>query len=144
MQYTKEQYDESLHDMYKALTIKPHDAEDIAASRKTILVRSYPTKYRGELLITAAAGKSKDPSKNYGSSIAKVNLIDCKPVSSLTPEEWQKAIYKKDKEQTGYAWILDKPRRVIEFPVKGQSGLYTLIYTKDTIIDYPYLPIEDI
>lgn len=143
MQYAKEQYDEVLHDRYKALTVRQPYADLIASGAKTIEVRSKPTQYRGELMITASAAKGKKNSKNHGCTIAKVNLVGCKPLSELTEDEWEKTCLPQEVKdrvkatKKGYGWLLDNPRRVIEFPVKGQLGIWTLIYTKDTIIEYP-------
>lgn len=41
------------------------------------------------------------------------------------------------KEKGGFGWFLRDIRRVIEYPVKGQLGIYNLIYTKGVIIPYP-------
>ena len=29
------------------------------------------------------------------------------------------------------------PRRVVEYPVKGQLGIFNLVYTKGEIVQYP-------
>ena len=35
------------------------------------------------------------------------------------------------------------PRRVVEFPIKGQLGIYNLVYTKGVITEYPTVVVID-
>lgn len=144
MQYKNEDYEPILHDRFKALSVKQPYAGYIADGTKKIEVRSKPTKYRGRLLICAS--KDGKPDKNapgYGCTLAFVDLYDCKPLSELTPEEWEQTklptyLVEKIKESgKSYGWFLKNPRKVIEFPVKGQLGIFNLVYTKDVIIEYP-------
>ena len=144
MQYRNEDYDPILHDRFKALSVKQPYAEYIASGVKGIEVRSKPTKYRGEILICASRdGKTSDDAPGYGCTLAFVELYDCKPLSELTDDEWNRAKLSGDlraklqSKGSGWAWFLRNPRRVIEFPVKGQLGIFNLVYTKDVIMPYP-------
>ena len=144
MQYKNEDYNPILHDRFKALSVKQPYAGYIASGEKQIEVRSKPTKYRGELLICASRdGKPSDTAPGYGCTISFVELYDCKPLSELTPEEWEKTKlpgYLMDKlkaSKNGYGWFIKNPRPVIEFPVKGQLGIFNLVFTKDMIMEYP-------
>lgn len=144
MQYNNKDYNPLLHDRFKALSVKQPYAGYIADGEKKIEVRSKPTKYRGELLICASKdGKPNEEAPGYGCTLAFVNLYDCKPLSELTPEECEQTklpsyLMQKLKENgKGYGWFLKNPRKVIEFPVKGQLGIFNLVYTKDVIIEYP-------
>lgn len=144
MQYKNEDYEPILHDRFKALSVKQPYAGYIADGLKKIEVRSKPTKYRGRLLICASKdGKPDNNAPGYGCTLAFVDLYDCKPLSELTPEEWEQTklptyLVEKIRESgKGYGWFLKNPRKVIEFPVKGQLGIFNLVYTKDVIIEYP-------
>lgn len=144
MQYKNEDYDPILHDRFKALSVKQPYAGYIASGEKQIEVRSKPTKYRGELLICASRdGKPSESAPGYGCTLAFVELYDCKPLSELTPEEWYRTklpdtlIEELRGKGKGFAWFLRSPRRVIEFPVKGQLGIFNLVFTKDLIFPYP-------
>lgn len=145
MQYSVKQYDAEKHDIFKALSVKQPYAGYIASGEKTIEVRSRPNKYRGKLLICASKdGMSKTGDSNrYGCTIAFVQMYDCKPLSELTDEEWKRTklpsyIIQQLKEKgKGFGWFLRDPRKVIEFPVKGQLGIFNLVYTKDVIMEYP-------
>lgn len=144
MQYSNKDYSPALHDRYKALSVKQPYAGYIANGEKTIEVRSKSTSYRGELLICASKdGKPEPNAPGFGCTIAFVDLYDCKPLTSLTDEEWKRTklpeylVQKLKQPGRGYGWFLKNPRRVIEFPVKGQLGIFNLVYTKGVIMEYP-------
>ena len=144
MQYKSKEYDPLFHDTFKALSVKQPYAGYIATGEKQIEVRSKPTSYRGKLLICASKdGKPSEKAPGYGCTIAFVDIVDCKPLSDLTAEEWERTkipadlVEKIKATNNGYGWFLKNPRRVIEFPVKGQLGIFNLVYTKDMIIEYP-------
>lgn len=144
MQYNNKDYNPIAHDRYKALSVKQPYAGYIADETKKIEVRSRATNYRGELLICASKdGRPNETATRFGCTLAFVNLYDCKPLSTLTPEEWEQTklspelIQELREKGKGYAWMLKDPRKVIEFPVKGQLGIFNLVYTKDVIMPYP-------
>lgn len=145
MQYKTSEYNENHHDIFKALSVKQPYAGMLATGEKTIELRSKPTSYRGQLLICSSKdkGKKSKPDAGYGCTIAFVDLYDCKPVKDLTPEEWEMTRVTPDimekyrSSGKGYAWLVRNPRKVIEFPVKGQLGIFNLVYTKDMIIYKP-------
>lgn len=137
MQFKAKQYDADKHEKFKALSVNQPYAGLIAAGIKTIELRKTDRKYRGQLLICSTVNpKTKEP----GQTLAFVDLYATKKVSDLTPEELTNAQVSNkvlERFKDGYAWFLRNPKRVIEFPMKGQLGIFELIYTKDTIIEYP-------
>ena len=144
MQYKSKEYNPILHDLFKAVSVKQPYAEYIASGIKGIEVRSKPTKYRGKLLICASRdGKPSDTAPGYGCTLAFVELYDCKPLSELTTEEWNRTklpgtlIEELRVKGRGFAWLLRNPRRVIEYPIKGQLGIFNLVFTKGVIMEYP-------
>lgn len=75
-----------------------------------------------------------------GAMICKVEVYDCLKVKDLTEEQWLYACLPKEKQfelRNHYAWALRNPRRVIELPVSGNQGLWSLIFPKGEIIEYP-------
>jgi len=62
----------------KTLVIKPDFVARILAGKKTLEVRSWPTKCRGDLLLCAAKAP-KHPTLPGGHAICKVKLVDCRP-----------------------------------------------------------------
>lgn len=150
MQFNSKDYDPEKHDRYKALTVKqPYATDLVTAIRedesgtryglKSIEVRSKPTKYRGDILICSSA-KPEIIGLDSGTTLGFVELYGIKPVSEFTPEDWKNTRIPKDvraKIKSGWGWLVRNPRRVIEFPVTGQLGIFNLVFTKDTIIKYP-------
>lgn len=63
-------------------------------------------------------------------------------LTNVAPEEWEKTklpgylVEKLKASKNGYGWFVKNPRRVIEFPVKGQLGIFNLVFTKDLIFPY--------
>lgn len=144
MQYKLEDYNEQKHDLFKALSVRQPYANYIATGEKRIEVRSRPTSFRGDILICSSQHPTKKDADGYGCSIAKVEIYDCKPLSELSDQEWEdtclprEVVEKIRQNPKGYAWMLKRPRRSLEFPVKGQLGIWNLVYTKGVIIPYPY------
>ena len=156
MQYSNKEFDKEKHDRWRALTVKqPYATDLVTAIRedsdgtryglKCIEVRSRPTNYRGDVMICSSA-KPIIPGLESGVTLGLVELYGIKPVSEFTAEDWKNTRIPDDvrvKIKGGYGWLMRNPRRVIEFPIKGQLGVYNLVYTKDTIIQYPEVLIMD-
>lgn len=112
----------------KALTICQPYAEMIALGEKVIENRTWPTIYRGPLLIHA--GKSKNwleaddkaeyPEMVFGAIVARAELYDCVRVQDLL------AAYKDDPHANGpWCWLLRNVERLPQpIPHKGALGLW--------------------
>lgn len=117
----------------KALTICQPYAELIARGEKVIENRTWPTGYRGPLLIHA--GKSRawlsddDHTKaNYGIDVAAVpfgavvavvDLVDCVRVGQLPP-----SLAGNEHANGPWCWILANVRRVEPVVMRGAQGLW--------------------
>ncbi|MGV8119629.1 MAG: ASCH domain-containing protein [Candidatus Xenobiia bacterium LiM19] len=100
----------------KALSVKDPWATAILNGEKTIELRSWPTQYRGDILICAS---SSPKTENSGKAICIVKLADCRPM--------QKADENAslcDFDEYTYSWILENVRPIKPFPVKGKLKLY--------------------
>ncbi len=123
----------------KVITIKQPFASLILKGYKEYEFRTWPTKYRGEILIHA--GKTVDKEaiatrfKEYdlgnmptGVIIAKVNITDCiKMTNEFAYELYNKDenVYNKLKNWNGYAWKIEKVEKLEQYiPIKGQLGLW--------------------
>lgn len=156
MQYSNKDFDPQRHDRWRALTVKQPYANDLVAeaykdedgivyAEKTIEVRSKNTSYRGDVLICSAASPVY-PGMESGVTLGLVELYDVKPIKEFTPEDWDNTRIPKEKRvkiTKGYGWMMRNPRRVVEMPVKGQLGIYNLVYTKGEIIEYPRKLVVD-
>lgn len=155
MQFNNKDYNPAQHDRWRALTVKnPYATQLVTAAfedngvkyaEKSIEVRSKYTNYRGDLLICSS--KNPDlPGYENGVMLGLVELYDIKPVSEFTPFDWAQTRIPPEKRKAitkGYGWLMRNPRRVIEFPVKGQLGIYNLVYSKDCILPYPVAMVMD-
>lgn len=155
MQHNIKDFDEKQHDRWKALTVKQPYANDLVTTDyeeqgtkygvKSIEVRSKNTSYRGDILICSSANPVY-PGMESGVTLGLVELYDVKRVEDFTPEDWENTRIPKSKREKitrGYGWMMRNPRRVVELPVKGQLGIYSLIMDKDDIIQYPEKVILD-
>lgn len=156
MQYSNKEYNAELHDRWRALTVKQPYANDLVTeeykdengivyAKKTIEVRSRNTPYRGDVLICSSANPVF-PGMESGVTLGLVELYDVKPIKDFTQEDWENTRIPKDKRAKitkGYGWMMRNPRRVVEMPIKGQLGIYNLVYTKDVIIEYPRKVVLD-
>lgn len=110
----------------KAISLKQPWASYVAIGRKTIETRTWPTKYRGKLLIVSSKTFEKNcPFKNFlslgmpmGMALAVVDLVDCRPLRPT--DERQAMCYRPDL----FAWVLEKIHKIKPFPVKGQLRIY--------------------
>lgn len=150
MQLSIKEYNPDFHDKFKALTVKQpyadlltkvvsRDEEGNYHAAKSIEIRSRITNYRGELLICSSA-KPIDPWGRHqaGVTCGFVDLYDVKRVEDFTEEDWKATcIPVNERPATGYGWMMRNPRRVIEMPVKGQLGIYDMVFPKEDIMEYP-------
>lgn len=156
MQYSNRDYNPEKHDRWRALTVKQPYADDLVAEaykdddgvvygRKSIEVRSRNTSYRGDVLVCSSANPVY-PGMESGVTLGLVELYDVKPVKEFTPEDWGNTRIPKEKRAEitkGFGWMMRNPRRVVGMPVKGQLGIYNLVYTKGEIIQYPRKMVID-
>jgi hypothetical protein len=107
----------------KALTVRQPFASFIADGSKSIELRSWTTNHRGPLLICASAKPLLEPhSKRYwphGVSVCEVDVLD---VRLMRPEDAKPA--RSGFDPSLYAWVLSKPRRVIERQIKGKLRIF--------------------
>lgn len=110
----------------KALSIGAFYAAAIASNFKTIETRSWPTSYRGEILICSTASKQglsdlKD-SLIFGHALAIATIADCQ---KFKKSDRPKAMIEDDIDmQDMYAWHLSDIRPIKPIPIKGQQRLF--------------------
>lgn len=104
----------------KALTLQ-NPAENpwatwVMDGSKTLEIRTWPTRYRGLLLITV----SKSPKcAESGMAIGVVKLVSCRPMTVADEEAARCPCDPGD-----WAWVLRDPKRITPFPVRGQLGIW--------------------
>lgn len=136
MQHRLSEYNPDKHLRLKALSIKNPWAELIAQDKKTIEVRPKRTNYRGDIVICSSAAPVIK-GMTGGAMLAIAELYEVKPLKNLTKEEWELTfIPKHQRNDNGYGWFIRNVRRVVEYPVKGQLGIWNLVINKDELIVY--------
>ena len=120
----------------KTITLKQPWATLVAEEIKKYEFRSWKTNYRGKILIHAGAGIEKNEMKTFEDLdleypsqriIAEAELVDC---IELDDELNDKIIAEKNiaygsKRRTGFAWKLEKIRKInSDDIVSGQLGLW--------------------
>lgn len=155
MQFDNKNFNPEQHDRWRALTVKnpyatqlvtvAYEDNGITYAEKCIEVRSKNTPYRGDLMVCSSANPVIAGMES-GVTLGLVELYDVKPIKDFTPEDWAQTRIPEEKRKhitKGYGWLMRNPRRVVEFPIKGQLGIYNLVYTKDIITEYPRALVMD-
>src|SRR5690348_4912650 len=110
---------------YVALTVCQPYAEFIAQGVKPMENRTWPTRYRGDLLIHA--GKSRawlmpeddESSLVFGAIVAIVDLYDCVRLEDLPRE-----LRFHDHANGPWCWLVRNVRRIAPVPARGAQGLW--------------------
>lgn len=116
----------------KALTVQQPFAGLIAAGRKTIELRRWPTKLRGLLTICAGARAwSEAAVKEFGDGprgvvLCEVDVVGCRPATEADRGAACVGADKLASLEGWYAWELAEARAVPQRPVRGMPGLFTL------------------
>lgn len=118
----------------KALSVKQPWASYIAHGWKTVECRTWPTKYRGELLICSSKGDyllpDLPPANELvlpgGMALGVVELIDCRRMTvndleaAMLPENLQ------SESLLAYAWHIKPLYEIIPIPVKGKLSIFNI------------------
>jgi hypothetical protein len=103
--------------LLKALSVRAPWASLIADGKKTIEVRSWPTRHRGPLVICQSGG---------GGAVALVDVIDCRPFTvdddAASGGVWSSGLMRDG----AFAWVLRRVSRLRSEPIKGRLGLYAV------------------
>jgi hypothetical protein len=109
----------------KALSVKQPWANMIASGEKTIETRTWPTAYRGELLIVSS---KRPPIAPAGSAVAIATVLDCRPMTRGDERAACCSVY-----PGAYAWVLANLRALKPFAVRGQLGIFEVKIPKAAI-----------
>ena len=113
----------------KAISIRNPWADLILGGEKTIEVRTWQTKYRGDLLICSSANP-KIEGMISGYALCIVSLDDIEPF-----KPWHcKAACIDDWAEGYYAWHFSNVRLVAPFKVKGKLNFYDVDDKKIKIV----------
>ena len=86
---------------------------------KTIETRTWPTKYRGDLVICSSQNPKIEP---YGKALCIVELYDVRPMEKKDEKKACVEVYPK-----AQAWLLRNLRPIDPpVPVKGSLGIFSI------------------
>lgn len=119
----------------KALSLRHPWVDAILAGTKTIEVRTWATRYRGPLLLHAAAawgvaereaatrlGVAAPAPGTSGAVVGMATLIECRPVK---PGDWALAAL-PPLEGRLWAWVLAEARPIDPVPARGSRRLFNV------------------
>lgn len=101
----------------KAISLRPEWAMPVLMGDKFIEWRSWPTDYRGPLVICSSARKT--PGAISGMALCKVDLVEVEPFAK---KHMKLALM--DDTPDGYAWIFDNLDWIEPFEQKGKLRLF--------------------
>jgi len=115
----------------KVLSIKQPYVELILSGKKTIELRSWNTKFRGEFLVHA----SKKPDKNamekfgfkdlpVGQILGKVTLVDVKDYEKTKDFEKDQNKHRATSSWGQFGFILKDPKRITPISIGGKLGFW--------------------
>lgn len=123
----------------KVLTVRQPAAWEIIHGGKVVENRSWPTLYRGPLLIHAGQSRAdlddplgvvRKPSLVFGAIIGVVRIVDCLEMGSSPPSGSLEAAYIRRAMRSRWAcgpvcWVLADPRPLTTpIPCKGRLSLW--------------------
>ncbi len=115
----------------KVLSLKQPFAELVVSGKKTIELRKWNTKFRGEFLIHASQSPHSASMKKFGFSSLPVGCIVGKATLKDVKQYNNSEDFRKDKDKHlasedwgGYGFILENAERTKEIPCKGQLNFW--------------------
>lgn len=115
----------------KVLSIKQPFAELIVTGKKTIELRSWNTKFRGEFLVHASKVPDKKAMARFGfeklplgAIVGSVKLVEVKEYMSENAFNDDCKKHRGVNYEKGYGFILERAKRIKEIPVLGKLGFW--------------------
>ena len=96
----------------KSISIRQPYASLILGGEKTIEIRSWPTKYRGPILIVSSASP-KIGNLPTGQALCIAHILDCRP-----SRQSDKKLSQCQINQPSFSWILGEVIKIPPFPVR--------------------------
>ncbi len=123
----------------RALSLKQPFAELILQGKKTIELRKWNTKYRGDILIHSTLLPDADSMKKFGFEslpcgfiLGKVRIVDVKKYNNEKEHEADKDKHLADSFWGNYGFVLkDVIRFTKPVPAKGSLGFWEVDFKKE-------------
>ncbi len=115
----------------KVLSLKQPFAELVVSGRKTIELRNWNTKFRGEFLVHASKSSDKDAMKRFGfenlplgAIVGKSKLIDVKEYHNELEHNRDKDKHLADSSWGRFGFVLKDSERTEPILAKGNLGFW--------------------
>ncbi len=115
----------------KALSLKQPYAELVVSGRKTIEIRKWNTKFRGEFLVHASKIPDLDAMKRFGFDelpsgciVGKVELIEVKKYMNKNDFAKDRNLHLASSDYGDYGFVLKNSRRLEIKSCKGALGFW--------------------
>jgi len=102
----------------RGLSIRQPWATMIADGRKTLEIRSRPTRPRANVILCSSAKPAIFPA---GFALAIIDIVDCRPFE-IADEDLACVAFRPNE----YAWVVSNVRRLNPYPIKGQLGFFRI------------------
>ena len=122
--------------MRTCLSIRQPWVELILQGRKTIEVRAWSTKHRGELWLHAGVAVDKAAALEHGVDTSELprgalvgvcEVVDCFPFDAESWEQFRSVHFNIGPyEDPRFGWLLSNARRTTPIPWRGQLGLFRI------------------
>ncbi|MCR4284697.1 MAG: ASCH domain-containing protein [archaeon] len=119
----------------KALSLKQPFAELILSGKKTIELRNWNTKFRGNFLIHSSRVSDKKAMKKFGFDILPVgkilgiaNLVDVREYKNDIEHEKDKKKHLADTSWGNFGFVLEDVTRIKPLDAKGMLGFWEFEY----------------
>jgi len=115
----------------KTLSLKQPFAELVVSGKKTIELRNWNTKFRGDFLIHASKVPDKQAMKQFGFTdlplgmiVGKAKLVDVKHYPNKEEHKKDAALHLADDDWGSYGFVLENAERIDPIPAKGMLGFW--------------------
>ena len=119
----------------KALSLKQPFAELILQGKKTIELRKWNTKFRGEFLIHASKSPDELSMKKFGFEelpcgfiVGKANLINVKHYNSEEEHSKDKGLHLASSDWGDFGFVLESVERIEPISAKGKLNFWNFDY----------------
>jgi predicted transcriptional regulator len=115
----------------KVLSLKQPFAELVVSGKKTIEIRKWNTKFRGEFLIHASKNADKEAMIKHGYEnlpcgviVGKAKLVSVKKYSDEIDFKKDQDKHLASSDYGNYGFMLEDAERIKEIPAKGRLGFW--------------------
>jgi hypothetical protein len=119
----------------KALSLKQPYAELVVSGKKSIELRNWNTKFRGEFFIHSSKIPDKEAMEKFGfkelplgSIVGEAELVEVKHYSNKAEHDKDKELHLASSDWGDYGFVLKNPKRINPILAKGSLNFWNFDY----------------